>query len=200
MHQTRTRYDALGRPVEILAPVGATGQCRRVVPAYGRSGAPQSVAVDSVPYIRLLSHNARGQRLLLAYGNGLMTRYAYDPDTFRLTRLHTETAAVADDVWTGSGPVLQDLTYRYDLVGNVTSIEERTTGCGVAGTAHGRNRLVRTFSYDAFYRLASATGRACDDIGVPRLLDDAPPCGSYPRADAGERTHRLPRDLPLRPG
>ena len=86
------------------------------------------------------------------------------------------------DVWTRSGPVLQDLTYRYDLVGNVTSIEERTTGCGVAGTTHGRNRLMRTFGYDAFYRLASATGRACADIGVPRPLDDAPRCGSYPAA------------------
>ena len=188
-HRTSTRYDALGRPVEILAPVGPPGRRRRVVSVYGRSGALQSITVgdeqrqaDAVPYVRLLSYNARGQRLLLAYGNGLMTRYAYDPDTFRLTRLRTETATMAGDVWTGSGPVLQDLTYRYDLVGNVTSIEERTTGCGVAGTAHGRNRLVRNFGHDAFYRLTSATGRACADIGVLRPLDDVLPCGSYPAA------------------
>ena len=44
-HRTSTRYDALGRPVEILAPVDATGRRRRVVPAYGRSGALQSIAV-----------------------------------------------------------------------------------------------------------------------------------------------------------
>jgi RHS repeat-associated protein len=188
-HRTSTRYDVLGRPVEILAPVGAPSQRRRVVPTYGRSGALQSIAVDdeqqqddAVPYVRLLAYNARGQRLLLAYGNGLMTRYAYDPDTFRLTRLRTETATVAADVWSGSGPLLQDLTYRYDLVGNPTSIEERTPGCGVAGTANGRNRLVRTFRYDAFYRLTSATGRACADIGVLRPLEDVPRCGSYPAA------------------
>ena len=181
-HRTNTRYDALGRQVEILAPVGATGRRRRVVPTYSRSGALQSVAVDDVPYIQLLSHNARGQRLLLTYGNGLMTRYAYDPDTFRLTRLRTETATVTGDVWTGSGPIFQDLSYRYDLVGNVIDIEERTTGCGVAGTAHGRNRLMRTFGHDALYRLTSATGRACADIGTPRPLDDVLPCGSYPAA------------------
>jgi RHS repeat-associated protein len=189
VHRTSTRYDALGRPVEILAPTGAPGRRRRVVSVYGRSGALRSIAVgdeqrqsDPVPYVRRLSYNARGQRLLLAYGNGLMTRYGYDPDTFRLTRLRTETATMAGDVWIGSGPVLQDLTYGYDLVGNVTSIEQRTRGCGVAGTSHRRNRLVRTFGYDAFYRLTSATGRACADIGVPRPLDDTPRCGSYPRA------------------
>ena len=28
--------------------------------------------------------------MLIAYGNGVMTRHAYDPQTFRLARLRTE--------------------------------------------------------------------------------------------------------------
>jgi RHS repeat-associated protein len=181
-YRTSTRYDALGRAVEISAPAEADGGRRHLVPTYGRSGALQAIAIDAVPYVRLLAHNARGQRVLIAYGNNLITRYAYDKETFRLTRLRTEMANAAGNVWSGSGPPLQDLTYRYDLAGNVTRIEERVAGCGVAGTREGRDRLVRRFGYDAFYRLASSTGRACDGIGILRPLNDAPRCGSYPAA------------------
>lgn len=34
--------------------------------------------------------NSKGQRLLIAYGNNTMTRYAYDPQTFALKRQLTE--------------------------------------------------------------------------------------------------------------
>ena len=37
-----------------------------------------------------LAYNLRGQRLLVALGNGVMTRYGYDPTTFRLRRQRTE--------------------------------------------------------------------------------------------------------------
>ncbi|WP_239341091.1 SpvB/TcaC N-terminal domain-containing protein [Frankia sp. CiP3] len=192
-YRTTTRYDALGRAVRVTAPTAVAGEPDRVItPAYSRSGALRSVAVDGVPYVRLLAHNARGQRVLAAYGNGTsdgtgpgpVTRYAYDPNTFRLVRLRTERMAPdAGDTWAGAGgTALQDLTYTYDLVGNVTTIEERTTGCGVADTADGRDMLVRRFGYDPLYRLTSATGRACADIGTLRPLDDAPRCGSYPAA------------------
>ncbi len=134
-----------------------------------------------------------------------MTRCAYDPDTFQLTRLRSEPMTAAADTWTSSGSPLQDLTHRYDLVGNVTAIEERTAGCGIAATADGRDVLVRELGYDPLYRLASATGRACADIGTLRPLRDAPRCGSLPlaRAHPGERAgdhDGLPRELPLRSG
>jgi RHS repeat-associated protein len=183
--RTTTAYDALGRPVEVTTPTGA-----QIVPAYSRSGALRSVTVDGTPYVRLLAHNARGQRVLIAYGTGMLagsgpgavTRYAYDPNTFRITRLRTERMTTVGDIWTGASAPLQDLTYEHDLVGNVATIEEQTTGCGVAGTADKRDKLVRTFGYDAFYRLVSATGRACADIDRPRTFDDAVRCGSYPTA------------------
>ena len=35
-------------------------------------------------YVEHIAYNAKGQRLLIAYGNGVMTRHAYDPQTFRL--------------------------------------------------------------------------------------------------------------------
>ncbi|WP_331753578.1 FG-GAP-like repeat-containing protein (plasmid) [Streptomyces chartreusis] len=182
-YRTSTRHDARGRVVAVIAPQDVTGHRARILAGYGRSGALRSVSVDGTAYIRLLAHNARGQRVLMADGAGLVTRYAYDPDTHRLTRLRTERMERGtDETWTATGPALQDLTYRHDLTGTITQIEERTTGCGVAATPQGRDRLVRDFSHDAFGRLTSATGRACAAIAAPRPLDDHPLCGSYPKA------------------
>jgi RHS repeat-associated protein len=170
---TRTRYDALGRAVEIRTPDGQI-----VAATYARSGGFRSVAVDGASFVDLVTHNARGQRVLIAYGNGMMTRYAYDRETFRLRRMRSEPASAAGDTWAGTGAPLQDLTYGYDLVGNLTGIEERTPACGVAGTLAGRHALPRVFAYDAFYRLVSATGRACADLATARPLDDASRCGA----------------------
>ena len=170
---THTRFDALGRAVEVRAPDGRT-----IVPGYGRSGALRSVSVDGSVFVREIARNARGQRVLIAYGNGLVTRYGYNADTFRLRRMRTEPMSRAGDAWTATGAQVQDLTYSYDLVGNVTGIEERVASCGVAGTPTGRDGLVRLFGYDPHYRLVSATGRACADIACGRSLTDAARCGA----------------------
>ena len=177
---TRSSYDALGRAIEIVSPSG-----QRLVPEYARSGALRAVTIDGRPYVELIARNARGQRVLIAYGNGTMTRYAYDPDTFRLSRLRTERATVAGDAWTGTGPPLQNYDYEYDAVGNCTELTERTPRCGVSATPAGRDALVRTFAYDGFYRLTSATGRACATIAEVRPLDDLPRCGAVGVAYTG---------------
>ncbi len=184
---TRTRYDALGRVVRIDTDVA--DRQSQIVPTYGRSGALVSVAVDGVPYLRRLAHDARGRRLLAVYGNGLMTRYAYDRRTSRLTRVRTEAYSASGDTWTGRGPALEDLTYTHDLTGNVLTITERTTGCGVAGTPDGPDWLVRRFTYDPRYRLTSATGRACANIGPPRPFADVARCGRDEPYAPGTPTH-----------
>ena len=69
----------------------------------------------------------KGQRVLVSYGNGFMTRHAYDEQTFRLARLRTriirstpsDTAAWRE-TWSAKGPLLQDFVYSYDLAGNIT--------------------------------------------------------------------------------
>ncbi|HET8660593.1 MAG TPA: SpvB/TcaC N-terminal domain-containing protein [Micromonosporaceae bacterium] len=179
VYRTSLRHDALDRVVELRTPAGAgPGVRTRIAPRYDRSGAVCAIDVDGRPYVRLIAYNARRQRVLVGYGNGTMTRYGYDPLSARLVRLRSERGTPTGDTWTASGPVLQELSYTYDAVGNVTAIEDRTPGCGVRGTAEGRDRLVRRFTYDPIYRLASATGRACGNIGRPRPFEDAPRCGS----------------------
>lgn len=181
-YETGTRYDALNRAVTLVYPADVYGDRAVLTPTYNRAGALESVALDGQPYVTQIAYNAKGQRVLIAYGNGVMTRYAYDPLTFRLARLRSERyidPAPPDDTWRGAGAPLQDFTYSYDLVGNITSIEERTPNCGTVGNGD-RNRLRRQFTYDPLYRLTSGDGRACGNIrGVPRPLADLARCGAY---------------------
>ena len=60
------------------------GNRREVRPEYNRAGGLERLFVDDALYVDRIAYDAKGQRALVAYGNGVMTRHAYDPDTFRL--------------------------------------------------------------------------------------------------------------------
>jgi RHS repeat-associated protein len=185
-YQMDTHFDALNRPIQVINPQeaklrpGETTPHRAVLtPQYNRAGALEAVELDGTSYVSLMAHNAKGQRLFIAYGNGTMTRYVYDPSTFRLARMRSECfqASTSSNSWQGKGEPLQDCVYRYDPAGNIASIEERVKGCGVQNSANGSARLIRDFAYDPLYRLASASGRACS--GQPGEFSDIPGCGYY---------------------
>lgn len=186
--QTDITLDGLNRPVEIRYPAAADGGRRVLRAAYNRAGLLEAVAVfDTLTastgssIVDLVAYNAKRQRVLIAYGNGVMTRYAYDAATFRLARLRTERIAAINraDEWRGTGAPLQDFAYSYDLAGNVAIIDERVPNCGIVNTADGRHRLTRTFTYDPFYRLTSANGRACQTDTEARRRGDLSGCGFY---------------------
>jgi RHS repeat-associated protein len=113
--------------------------------------------------VEQIAYNAKGQRTLVVYGNGVMTRHAYDAQTFRLVRLRTERFSQPSDlVYQPKGVPLQDFAYRYDLVGNILEIQDRTPESGIPNTVLGMDALDRAFTYDPIYRLLSATGREAD--------------------------------------
>jgi YD repeat-containing protein len=94
-----------------------------------------------------VDYNARGQRVVVEHGNGTVTRYEYDPATFRVRRATT----------TRGAEHLQDLRYVYDPHGNVTAVRD-----AAVRTVFFRNRVVDPggdYEYDALYRLVRATGR-----------------------------------------
>ena len=138
-YQTTTEYDALNRATRVLLPheAGQGPSVRPVlVPTYNRAGALAQVSLDGQVLVERLAYNARGQRLLLARGNGLMTRYAYDEVSFRLRRLRTEGYAAASETLTPlSGSTRQDTAYTYDLASNITATQERAPQSGVGGAA-----------------------------------------------------------------
>jgi RHS repeat-associated protein len=178
-YRTSTTYDALNRIKTVTYPQDVDGQRKILRPRYNRAGALESVALGSDIYVDQIAYNAKGQRTLIAYGNGVMTRYAYDPDTFRLKRLRTERYTKSSDPnnpefirYQANGGPLQDFMYDYDLVGNITGISERVPGCGVHDSVLGDDALNREFEYDSLYRLIRANGRQATNIGKPRPWED----------------------------
>ncbi|GIH15168.1 hypothetical protein Raf01_33400 [Rugosimonospora africana] len=195
-YTTNTSYDALGRVVRHLFPSDVAGGRRMLVPTYNRSGGIETLTLDGAVHIQRVAYDAKGQRTLIAYGNGVMTRYAYDPHTFRLVRERSERYKVDGVTYRPVGAAIEDHGYDYDLVGNLQTLRERAPGSGIPNNPDalgvsdpvlrgliGRgDALDRRFSYDPLYRLLTATGREFQ----------APPAGSpwtdQPRGDDATQT------------
>ncbi len=160
-YETNMEYDALNRITKLIYPVGALGTRSELYPHYNKAGALQSINFNGAEYIQHIAYNAKGQRLLIAYGNNLMTRYTYNEHTFRLERMRTERYFYSQDGGGNHhyeydpGTCRQDFAYVYDKAGNILNINNETPQCG----EYGGNELTRVFEYDALYRLLKATGR-----------------------------------------
>lgn len=156
-------YDGLNRVIEVTLPQDTENERKLLRQSYNRAGTLDRISLDGDLYVERISYNAKGQRNLIAFGNGTMLRYAYDPHTFRLTRLRSERhTQPADFSYQPAGPAFQDLGYEYDLTGNLVMLHDRTPDCGIPNTLPGTNALDRQFTYDPIYRLLSATGRECN--------------------------------------
>nr|BFE36953.1 hypothetical protein GCM10010200_092040 [Actinomadura rugatobispora] len=178
----RTRYDALNRPVQLIAPHSdRPGTVVNVIqPVHNVAGllervnvwldldaepeGPLDPATASLRAVTGVDYDAKGRRTLVDNGNGARTTYAYDPLTNRLTGLLTrrDAAAFPDDcpdpapaAWPGCQ--VRNVRYTYDPAGNTTHVRD-----DAQQTVFFRNRRVAPgsdFTYDAVYRLIEATGR-----------------------------------------
>lgn len=154
--ETNFEYDALNRLTKFIYPEDADNIRKELLPTYNRGGGLTKVSCEGIDYVTQIAYNAKGQRLLIAYGNDIMTRYVYDNRTSRLLRLKSEKYVQSDYTFTPqSGTTKQDLGHINDLVGNILTINDRTPNGGVGGT----NSLSRSFEYDPLYRLTMANGR-----------------------------------------
>lgn len=191
-YRTSMQYDAIGRVKKLTYPKAVDGTRRVTQPQFNAAGALQSLTVNGSPFVRHIAYNTRGQRLLVAYGNGVMTRCTYDPRTFHLQRMRTEHYSNPTPLtYSPSGAVLQDIACEFDLVGNLRALRDRTPGSGIPGTLLGLDALDRAFVYDPIYRLTSATGRECDRPPDPAPWDDVFHCqnNTLTRAYQEDYTH-----------
>ena len=203
IYTSRTRYDALNRPTQLIAPhsdqAGATVNV--VQPIYNEANLLEQVhawlnqpaepagwldpATANLDAITNIDYNAKGQRMLIEYGNGTSTLYTYDPITFRLVHLLTRRDAIAfpndcpDPPPAGwPGCQVQNLHYTYDPAGNISQIRD-----DAQQTIFFRNKRVEPnadYAYDAAYRLIEATGREHLGHGggpIPPSYNDAPRVG-----------------------
>ncbi len=160
---TDMEYDALNRMKKMVYPEDEDTERKELIPTYNNAGALEKVTMDGDTYVEHIAYNAKGQRLLIAFGNNVMTRYTYDADTFRLSRMKSEKYDTDPlTPWTfeyASGTNRQDIGFDYDLNGNIIRRRERRTDCGITGSQLGADALDRNFSYDPLNRLLSASGR-----------------------------------------
>ncbi len=168
-------YDAMNRPVELSKPDDTIEQF-----TYNKAGLLETVKAmvkgeDGVFAVTNINYNEKGQRTGIYYGNGSKTRYDYDEETFRLKRMLTTRNMGSD--------ILLDLNYIYDPVGNITEVDDPAQE-----TIYYNNSEIKAkgkYSYDALYRLKTATGRELRSLQLPNQSDFANNIGfSSPEANS----------------
>jgi len=151
--------DALGRPILVTLPDKSVVQ-----PKYNEANSLDSLKVkirgtgDFITFLDSQDYDAKGQRQFAKFGNGTITNYFYDPQTFRLVNLVTKLNEGDVD-----GQSIQNLKYNFDAVGNITQIRD-----DAQQTHFFKNAVVypeSKFEYDAIYQLKYATGREHAGLG-----------------------------------
>ncbi|MCK4527651.1 VCBS repeat-containing protein [candidate division WOR-3 bacterium] len=170
-------YDALNRVIESIAPDHSKVTPADAVPTDGsvynmvfnEANLLDSVAADISAeraagvspgqsyrsFVSNINYNARGQRDSIEYGNGVVTSYDYEPETYRLLNLTTRRQ---------NNSLLQNLHYAYDPAGNITGIKDDA----IKTIYHDQQAIepVSQYQYDPSYRLITATGREHKAMGA----------------------------------
>lgn len=156
-----TTYDALSRAITATSPDASVQRSAfNEANLLDKLDANLRGAATSTAFVTNIDYDAKGQRVRIAYGNGAVTTYEYEPLTFRLSGMRTTRPASPDStaalIFRDPG-VVQDLKYTYDPAGNITRIEDSSLR-----TLFYNNEQVLPVSryvYDATYRLIEAQGR-----------------------------------------
>lgn len=186
--EASTRYDALNRPVQSIAPHSSVTRAQHpnkinvLQPVFNEANlldrvdvwlelaAEPTALLDSsnvIPSpvgVANIDHDAKGQRKRIDYKNGASTLYSYDTLTFRLTQLQTKRKA-AD--FPGDDPLPPVVGWPGKQVQNLHYTYDPAGNIthihDVAQQAvYFRNRFVEPsndYTYDALYRLIQASGR-----------------------------------------
>jgi RHS repeat-associated protein len=181
------KYDALNRAIGVTAPDKSIYRQKfndanllEAVDVNLRGTEPNGQPVWT-PFITYIDYNAKGQRTICRYANGLETTYEYDETTFRLVHLRTTRATIE----TGRSAkifkhptTLQDLRYTYDPVANIMRIED----AALKTVFHANQQIdaVCEYTYDATYRLIEATGREHIGQSAFNFLPDRSDDRDYP--------------------
>ncbi len=145
-YATEYTYDTWNRLQTMVYPDGEI-----LVNAYDSGG--KLITIDGTkagydyPYLKEMGYDKFGQRVFTRLGNDTTTNYTYTADTRRLDTLQTLSEQ--------TGREFQDMTYGYDLVGNIvtqSNLAENTQNNLLGGATS------YTYEYDDLYRLIGATG------------------------------------------
>ncbi|MEN1832059.1 RHS repeat-associated core domain-containing protein [Pseudomonas lijiangensis] len=186
---THWAYNPLG---EVVGQVDAQGNVQTLAHSVAGQlkesrvqlkGLPSQVIVGDIHY------DAQGRVESEAAGNGVISAARYQVEDGRLVQLSSRRS---------NGQVLQDLTYGYDPVGNITRVEDLAQP--IRYFANQRIEAVSSYRYDTLYQLTEATGRELASLNHGPVFADfqSPPdpaqCANYTQTydyDAGGNLQQL---------
>ena len=140
---TQWTYDSHNRLLEMIYP-----DEEKVTYSYNLGGQLEKVRgykSYGYDYVNRIGYDKFEQRTYLKYCNGAETFYTYEPARRRLQNLTVN----------AGGKSIMDNAYAYDAVSNVLSVANKAA-LPESGKAGGQ--MAHAYTYDALYRLASATG------------------------------------------
>ncbi len=140
---TQWTYDSHNRLLEMIYP-----DEEKITYSYNLGGQLEKVhgyKSYGYDYVSKIGYDKFEQRTYLKNCNGAETFYTYDPQRRRLQNL---TVNSADNT-------IMDNAYTYDAVSNVLSV---TNGASVPQSGKAGGQMAHNHTYDALYRLVSATG------------------------------------------
>ena len=140
---TQWTYDSHNRLLEMIYP-----DEEKVTYSYNLGGQLEKVhgyKSYGYDYVSKIGYDKFEQRTYLKYCNGAETFYTYDPQRRRLQNLTVNSG----------GNTIMDNAYTYDAVSNVLSV---VNGASVPQSGKAGGQMAHTYTYDALYRLVSATG------------------------------------------
>ena len=140
---TQWTYDSHNRLLEMIYP-----DEEKITYSYNLGGQLEKVhgyKSYGYDYVSKIGYDKFEQRTYLKYSNGAETFYTYDPQRRRLQNLTVNSA----------GNTIMDNAYTYDAVSNVLSV---VNGASVPQSGKAGGQMAHNYTYDALYRLVSATG------------------------------------------
>jgi len=140
---TQWTYDSHNRLLEMIYP-----DEEKITYSYNLGGQLEKVhgyKSYGYDYVSKIGYDKFEQRTYLKYCNGAETFYTYDPQRRRLQNLTVNSG----------GNTIMDNAYTYDAVSNVLSV---VNGASVPQGGKAGGQMAHTYTYDALYRLVSATG------------------------------------------
>ena len=149
---TQFVYDYLGRLEELTYPdretvfytYDAGGQVTKI------SGTSKGHTTD---YVQTIGYDQHGQRVHIAYGNGVTTDYAYDPYRRWLT------SVVTTDPY--GVKAYQNIQYQFDTVGNILGYTNQTPDYCTE----------QNYTYDDLYQIETAVGSyAHTSLGIDKYV------------------------------
>ncbi len=164
-------YNAMGQMISEVYP-DASGVLR----SYGIDGLLQTVTLIEAgglaqqPVITGIQYTPNTQRAQVNYGNAVVSTFSYEPTTLYLTGINSNRPQT-NPAGQQQNPVLQNIIYTYDPVGNLTRMRDASWE-----TVFSNNQQVDALSdytYDAFYRLLVANGRQHPSINYNTYINNA---------------------------